>query len=96
MRTLQRVREAAWWPDVSVQVRVKVSNCCACSLNNENNTSRSAPLVPVGWPTTTWTKIAVDIVGELHGLPQNNRFATTCRTETAENDNIVYYTTSCV
>ena len=26
MRTLQRVRETAWWPGVSAQVRVKVPN----------------------------------------------------------------------
>lgn len=77
MRTLQRVREAAWWPGVSSQVRNRVFNCTACAVNNENNTSRAAPLVPVSWPTKAWSKIAVDIVGELHGLSQSSRFAVT-------------------
>jgi hypothetical protein len=75
VRTLQRVRETAWWPGASTQVRAIVTKCTACAVNNENNTSRAAPLTPVGWPSKAWSKIAVDIVGELHGL--THRYAIT-------------------
>ena len=68
--TLQRVREAAWWPGVSSQVRSTVANCTACAVTNENNTCRAVPLMPVGWPKTAWSKIAIDIVGELHAAEQ--------------------------
>jgi hypothetical protein len=74
-RTLHRIRETAWWPGMTTQVRAVVTSCTVCVVNNENNTSRAAPLIPVNWPEKVWSKIAVDIVGELHGLPQ--RYAIT-------------------
>ena len=77
VRTLQRVREAAWWPGVSSHVRSMVTNCTACAMTNENNTCRAVPLMPVGWPQTAWSKIAINIVGELHDMPQSKRFAVT-------------------
>lgn len=60
---------------MSTQVRETVANCTACAVSNENNTSRASPLIPVDWPDKAWKKIAIDIMGELHGLPQ--RYAIT-------------------
>ena len=74
---VQRVREAAWWPGVSIQVCSLVANCIACAVANENNTCRAVSLMPVGWPKTAWSKIAIDIVGELYGMPQSKRLAIT-------------------
>ena len=77
VHTLQRVREAEWWPGVSTQVRSLVANCTACTVANENNTCRAVPLMPLDWPKTAWSKIAIDIVGKLHGMPQSRKFAVT-------------------
>ena len=56
VRTLQQVREAAWWPCVSTQVHCLVANCTAYAVTNENNTRRAVPLMPVGWPKTGGAK----------------------------------------
>ncbi len=76
-RTLQRLREAAWWPGVTSFVRNKVASCVACSENCDNNVTRSTPLIPVAWPTEAWSKIGIDIVGEFSDVPFSKRFAIT-------------------
>ncbi len=77
VRTLQRVRETAWWPGVSTFVRNKVANCVACLQNSVRNTTRCTPLIPVEWPVVAWSKIGIDIVGELSAVPFTKRFAIT-------------------
>jgi hypothetical protein len=61
VRTLQRVRETAWWPGVSTFVRSKFASCVSCSQNTERNTTRSTPLTSVEWPVVAWSKIGIEI-----------------------------------
>ncbi len=77
VRTLKRLREAAWWPGISTFVRSKVASCVACSVNADCNVTRATPLIPVAWPTEAWSKIGIDIVGELSNVPMSKRFAIT-------------------
>jgi hypothetical protein len=77
VRTLQRLREAAWWPGMTTHVRGKVASCIACAQNSVRNTTRSTPLIPVEWPTKPWSKIGIDIVGELSDVCESKRFCIT-------------------
>ena len=75
VRTLQRLREVAWWPSMSKLVKSKIDSCVACAANSDCNVTRCTPLIPVEWPKYAWSKIAIDIVGELTNVPYAKRFA---------------------
>jgi len=77
VRTLQRLRETAWWPGMSTFVRNKIASCVACSVNADCNATRATPLILVMWPTEAWSKIGIDIVGELSNVPMSKRFVIT-------------------
>ena len=75
VRTLQRLREVAWWPSMSKLVRSKIDSCVACAANSDCNVTRCTPLIPVEWPKYAWSNIAIDIAGEQTNVPYAKRFA---------------------
>jgi hypothetical protein len=65
-----------------VLARVFVTKCLIflCSVNADNNVIRSTPCIPVSWLTETWSKVGIDIVGELSDVLDSERFVITLTT----------------
>jgi hypothetical protein len=61
----------------STCIRSMVSDCVACSVNADNNVTRSTPCIPVSWPTEAWSKVGIDIFGKLSDVPESKRFVIT-------------------
>jgi len=71
----QRLRDVAWWRGIDLQVEDFVKSCTACIESNKSGSNiATPPLQPISYPARPWQKLALDIVGELHGLPDNHRF----------------------
>ena len=74
VKTKQRCRSSVWWPGVDRDVEVMVKDCTACLTSGKTSLPPPPPLQPLPWPPAPWTHIQVDICGELHGVPQHQRF----------------------
>ena len=74
VKTKQRCRSSVWWPGVDRDVEVMVKDCTACLTSGKTGLPPPPPLQPLPWPPAPWTHIQVDICGELHGVPQHQRF----------------------
>ena len=55
-----------------------VRECEASILSGKSVHPHVAPLQPIPWPSQPWDKIQIDIMGELHGAPQNYRYLIVC------------------
>jgi hypothetical protein len=62
---------------LQARVHIKVSECVACSVNADNNVTRSKPCIPESWPTEAWSKVSIDIVSELSDVTESKRFVIT-------------------
>ena len=62
-RTKQRLRGLYWWPLMDAQVELLVNQCVLCQSNDKSAKPFVAPMKPVQFPNTAWTKLAMDIVG---------------------------------
>ena len=71
VRMKQRCRGAIWWPGIDRDIEGLVRECEACILSGNSAHPLVAPLQPIPCPSQPWDKIQIDIVGELHGAPQN-------------------------
>ena len=75
VKTKQRCRECVWWPGIDKHIENFVSHCTSCTVSDKGKHSLPIPpLKPVKFPSKPWSKIAIDIVGELHGTPQHARY----------------------
>jgi len=71
----QRLRDTAWWPGIDIQVKNFVKSCVACIESNKSGSNiAKPPLQSIAYPERPWQKLALDIVGELHGLPDSHRY----------------------
>ena len=74
-RMKQRLRDTAWWPGLDHEVEQFVKTCTACIESNKSGTNLpTPPLQPIPYPSRPWQKIALDIVGELTGVPDQYRY----------------------
>ena len=74
-RMKQRLRDTAWWPGIDAEVECYVKACTACIESNKSGPNLpTPPLQPIEYPSRPWQKIALDIVGELTGLPDHHRY----------------------
>ena len=67
VRMEQRCRGAIWRPGIDRDIEGLVRECEACILSGKSVHPHVAPLQPLD-------KIQIDIMGELHGAPQNYRY----------------------
>ena len=71
----QRLRDTVWWPGIDGAAERHVKECTACIVSNKAGTNvPTPPLQPLEYPARPWQKVALDIVGELKGLPENHRY----------------------
>lgn len=59
--TKSRARMHCWWPRIDQDIEDSVSNCRGCQL--QRSSAPEAPLSPLTWPTTPWTRVHVDFLG---------------------------------
>ena len=74
VRVKQRCRGLAWWPGIDRDIETMVKDCTACLVSGKTGPPPHPPLQPLPWPPTPWEHVQVDICGELHGVPQHQRF----------------------
>ena len=75
VRTKQRCRECVWWPGIDHHIESYISNCTACTISDKGKHALPIPpLKPIQYPSKPWSKLSLDILGELHGVPQHSRF----------------------
>ena len=71
----QRCRDTVWWPRFDRDVEEYCSNCTACVVSDKGTKPRpTPPLKPNPFPSNPWKKIAIDILGELHGIQGPTRY----------------------
>ncbi len=75
LRRKQKCRESVWWLGIDRDIERFVSDCNACVLADKDGQRMGVPPVkPIPYPEKPWSKLSIDILGELHGLPYNSRF----------------------
>lgn len=79
VRVKQRCRGLVWWPGIDRDIETMVRDCAACLTSGKMGPTpppplQPLPLQPLPWPAAPWSHIQVDICGELHGIPQHQRF----------------------
>ncbi|XP_065195861.1 uncharacterized protein K02A2.6-like [Sycon ciliatum] len=57
-KTLQRLREAVWWPGFTKEVKQVLTNCSPCVIESK---VRRVPLQPRRLPSRPWHTVSVDI-----------------------------------
>ncbi|KAF0026146.1 hypothetical protein F2P81_020883 [Scophthalmus maximus] len=62
------------WPGIDRDIETMVKDCTACLVSGKIGLAPPPPLQPLQWPPTPWEHIQLDICGELHGVPQHQRF----------------------
>uniref|UniRef100_A0A3B3INX7 Gypsy retrotransposon integrase-like protein 1 n=1 Tax=Oryzias latipes TaxID=8090 RepID=A0A3B3INX7_ORYLA len=67
-RTLFRVTERFWWPDMKKDVSEFVSACSVCAQQKSSNAPPAGLLLPLPIPQRPWSEISVDFVT---GLPES-------------------------
>ncbi|KAJ8351786.1 hypothetical protein SKAU_G00232620 [Synaphobranchus kaupii] len=74
VKVKQRCRDLVWWPGLDRDIETMVKDCTTCLVSGKTGPPPSPPLQPLQWPPAPWKHIQVDICGELHGIPQHQRF----------------------
>ena len=73
-RTKQKLRESVWWPGIDRDTEHFVRYCEACVMSGKTAKPAVAPLKPIPFPSKPWTKLGLDILGELHDVPANFKY----------------------
>ena len=70
-----RCRETVWWPRIDHDIEDFCAKCTACIISDKGHKGLACPtLKPIEYPSKPWSKISMDIVGELHGVPPFAKF----------------------
>ncbi|KAJ8018291.1 hypothetical protein HOLleu_43793 [Holothuria leucospilota] len=77
VRTKQRLRQLYWWPNMDDVIMQTIKDCTVCQNHDKTARVRTAPMQPVPLPTSSWKKLAIDIVGPDSTAPRDCRFAIT-------------------
>ncbi|KAL0161729.1 hypothetical protein M9458_045454, partial [Cirrhinus mrigala] len=70
----QRCRERVWWPGINSEIELLVKDCPACLVSGKMGNRRPPLFQPLTWPTHPWQHLQLDICGEIHGVPHNQRY----------------------
>ena len=74
VKTKQRCRSSVWWPKLDHQIEEFIKDCEACVLSEKSGHPRPGPLQAILWPREPWSKLQVDIVGELYSAPVTHKY----------------------
>ena len=70
----QRCRDLVWWPGIDKDIEALVKDCAACLVSGKTGHQPPPPLQPLAWPSKPWDHLQLDVCGEIHGVPHNQRF----------------------
>lgn len=70
----QRARESTWWPGMDHDIEEHVRHCEPCQLSDKSVHPEVPRMQPIRRPEVPWSRVSIDIKGELHGAPANARF----------------------
>ncbi|XP_051170097.1 uncharacterized protein LOC127287306 [Leptopilina boulardi] len=84
-KTLERIRENFYWPNMRESIRIFVKNCETCKLNKFVRVKTRQPMSITDTPTEAFEKIEMDIVGPLPETENGNKFILTIQ------DNLTKY-----
>ncbi|PAA61768.1 hypothetical protein BOX15_Mlig029272g4 [Macrostomum lignano] len=73
-RTLHKLRERCWWPNMQQDVQNWVASCAACLRRKNNSRPQRAPLQSTAQPARPWETVQIDIKGPLPRTPRNNSY----------------------
>ena len=71
-RTIERVKQTAWWIDWRTQVHEYIQTCDVCQKTNKQTGKRFGLLQAITEPTTRWEVINMDFVT---GLPPGGSYS---------------------
>ena len=75
VKAKQRARETIWWPGIDHHVEEFIRRCDACIVADKGGRRQlNPPVKPIPFPQKPWSKLALDILGELHGTPAHARY----------------------
>ena len=64
-----------WWPGIDQgDIEAMVKDCAACLVSGKTGPRAPPPLQPLVSPTRPWEHVQLDICGEIHGVPNHQRF----------------------
>ena len=79
VKVKQRFHECVCWPGIDHDVNDFVVNCTSCITSGKGGHSPPTPPVkPIPFPSKPWSKLSLDIIGELHGTPAYARYMLVC------------------
>lgn len=71
VKVKRRCRDLVWWPGIDRDIEAMVRDCTACLVSGKTG---PPPLQPLQWPPAPWEHIQLDVCGELHSVPNHQRF----------------------
>ena len=69
-----RCRDCTWWPGMDSDIEHHVLHCEPCQLADKSVHAAVPPMTPIRRPDLPWSRVSVDIKGELPGAPSNSRY----------------------
>ncbi len=72
-----KLREAYWWPGLSVQVDKCVAHCVGCQYSKKSTLPTKVPNISVPKPLESWTKIGIAIAGLFTDAPAHQQYIIT-------------------
>lgn len=73
-RTTSFIKELYWWPHIAENIKNVIQHCTVCHSTDKPAKASPAPLQPVAFPSRSWTKLAIDIVGPFEQAPPKERY----------------------
>lgn len=74
-KTLEKIRERFWFPNMSKCVRKFVENCLACKINKTQSGARQVTLHPIDKPPVPFHTLHMDTTGKLSGSKVVKQYA---------------------
>ncbi len=72
-----KLREAYWWPGLSVQVDECVAHSPGCQYSEKSTPPAKVPNISVLTPLESWTKVGMDIAGPFADAPAHQQYIVT-------------------
>lgn len=74
-KTLDKIREKFWFPNMSKNIRKYVSNCLTCKINKSQSGSHQVSLHPIDKPPIPFHTVHMDTTGKLSGNKPTKQYA---------------------
>lgn len=77
VRMYKRIKSKYMWPNMKKQITDYVNNCKSCQVNKTVRRKNKSPMIITTTSTTSFERVAMDIVGPLPTSSDGNRFILT-------------------